>query len=377
MVEELIAEGVSPEDIVTYMMVTFGYPVEDAWLQVNTALGLPGDVLESVEDAEFEDDVDDDDEALVAAGFDESKVRRYEAGRREGGRFAPKDGTSTAVAQQEAEDQAAAAQAGEMSTEEMRRNEVMKYAVSNGVAETPAATQPGVVGNVKKMNVNATNPVYVGELDGTKVVVKPQSQLSATRLRNWVEPGFDLEREQAAAHVATLLREDTPSVAPNVLSYQVADVAPFGPSGVTPFVEGETLARMAVHSPGLVGKSIAPDIRRIRLYDGIIGNTDRHEGNVMIGPAQRVYAIDHGLAFPSVNQEDFTNLQGGALLTPLDDNERGALERLRPRLKADTVLPTLLTDDQIRAMDDRIGFMLDRGRLVSSTDWEQGLQNVE
>lgn len=429
MVEELIAEGVAPEDIELLLVSQFGLSPGDAFLAVQTAQGKPGDVLEEVEDAEYDDDADEED-GLTAAVFDPALHPRYESGRREGGRFAPKAGTSTAQAQAQAEDASAEAQhvdaeiaapdklgakveledkfinvggdfyeLGKLDDTELgmyadwadqvafdldndpeylgfaaNARQVMEQRAADRISM--AAVQPGVVGNVQPMNVNSMNPVFKGELDGQQVVVKPQKSLSGANVRTFVEPGFDLEREEAAAHVGQLLREDDPSVAPNVLPYTQHEVPGLGRSGVTPFVNGQTVALLETTFPDKVGGMIAPDIRKIRLYDAVIGNTDRHTGNIMVTyPSGQVFPIDHGLAFPSVNSEDWPALQGGPMVTELEPHERGALERLRPRLAADTKLPTLLTDEQIRAMDDRIGFMLHTNRIINTTDWQNGLED--
>lgn len=45
MVEEMIAEGMSPDEIVTVLEEQFGMTSGDAELLVDTALGGPGDLL--------------------------------------------------------------------------------------------------------------------------------------------------------------------------------------------------------------------------------------------------------------------------------------------------------------------------------------------
>lgn len=439
MVEELIAEGWAPDDIVALLVRDYGVSVGDAGLTVQTALGGPGDVLEVVEDWEYDDDEDDLGEDVVAAVtikvagldlfpvtaaamFDESKHPRFESGRREGGRFAPKAGTSTAAAQDQALEQAAKAQEGEPEAminpvidegrwlmignddrklAELSDAELVRYrswaeseSVRDGyytglvqaareegqrrdatmVRETGGA---GVVTGVRRMDVKATNPVYVGKLDGETVVLKPEMQLSPTRLRTNVEPGFDLEREKAAAHVASLMRESSPDVAPLVPDYRITDVEGYGRSGVSDYVRGETAAE--AHHRGdyqiqarLGGDQWDADMKNIRMFDGVIGNTDRHEGNLMIDLDGRLHAIDHGLAFPSGNREDWPNIQGGQLTVALSPVQRSSLEQMRPRLQADPVLPSLLTGDQMKAMDDRIGFMLAKNRLPKKDDWLYG-----
>jgi hypothetical protein len=467
MVEELIAEGMAPGDIETLLVGQFGMTPGDAQLLISTAQGGPGDVLDVVEDADVVAAMEDDEDLTAAGVFTPALHPRFEKGRREGGRFAPKDGTSTEEAQSQALDQAAAAEeavnvarpdpmaearrkerwelirGNQYELEQLSGAELADYItwanddvkaayaklpdnlfegegglLANPGKEVPALedyyqrnahleaarlvetqraqdvaymqkiseqpVQPGEVGRVSRMDLKSTNPVYVGELDGQKVVVKPENQLTATQLRTHVQTGFDLDREQAAAHVAGLIAADAPDVAVPVPAYRQMDVEGYGPSGVSDFVEGKTMAaayRDAAAKVKGTGEAPVPigkwgnDLENVRLYDGIIGNTDRHEGNLMIDPAGRIHAIDHGLAFPDVNQESWPNLQGGSSIVPLSDGQRGALERLQTRIGTDAVLPTLLTEQQIKATQERVAFMLDKGRLPVREDWMQGWGN--
>lgn len=377
MVEELIAEGYTVDQVIDIVMTDFGMSRPDARLYVQTSLGEPGDVLEVGVDDAYDRDVETTD--LTASVFVEQLHPRHPRGVREGGRFSPKQGTSTALATKQAEQAAEEAQkqddASPALSEEDRLLIQRDYAkIAERPDLLPVPEGAATVENISRMGIASTNPIYTGLLDGKDVVLKPEMQLSPVRLRTHVEPGYDLEREQAAAHVGAMMRDIAPTVAPNVLSYDVMETS-LGRTGVTPFIQGQSLAVRARVDPESVGAAIAPDIRRIRLYDGIIGNTDRHEGNVMIGPGMRVYPIDHGLAFPDENQEGSGNYQAPYMETPLETNEIRALETLYDRIPSDEVLPTLLTDGQIGAMRDRIAFMLYNGRIANAADWEKGFED--
>lgn len=262
---------------------------------------------------------------VQAAAWDESKHPRESAGRREGGRF---------------------------------------------------ARAAGPVMGVKRLGVTSVNGVFVGDLDGEKVIVKPQAGLTPDRLRDYVDPGRDLEREQAASIVANMLEEDAPTVAIPVPENRIMEAAGYGRSGVSEFINGETVAVLGNTQPARVGKGIAPAIRNVRLYDGIIGNTDRHDGNMVLDHAGTLHAIDHGLAFPSRNQTKWPAIQGAYMETELSPDERVALERVRPRIQSSPELAALLTPDELAATDARIGFMLDRNRLVTADDWQAGFGNA-
>lgn len=53
---------------------------------------------------------------------------------------------------------------------------------------------------------------------------------------------------------------------------------------------------------GTDGDSNHKDVEKIATLDFLIGNTDRHRGNLIRGEDGRVYAMDNGLAFPNRNR---------------------------------------------------------------------------
>ena len=91
MVEELIAEGHTLDDVERILVEVFGMSKGDAQLMVDTALGGDGDTEVTL--------LEPDGSELVAAGrFDETKIKRYgkgtkTSGKVKGGRFAPKAAT--------------------------------------------------------------------------------------------------------------------------------------------------------------------------------------------------------------------------------------------------------------------------------------------
>lgn len=84
MVAELIAEGMTPEEVVDLLVNEHGLASTDAIVMVETALGGPGDNI-----------VDDEGDENLTAAFDESKIVRHPkgthvSGKVGGGRFADK-----------------------------------------------------------------------------------------------------------------------------------------------------------------------------------------------------------------------------------------------------------------------------------------------
>ncbi len=62
MIEEMLAEGLTPAQIQQELVDGFGMTPGDAGLLIQTALGGPGDDLDATDELEleaFEDDVDD------------------------------------------------------------------------------------------------------------------------------------------------------------------------------------------------------------------------------------------------------------------------------------------------------------------------------
>jgi uncharacterized repeat protein (TIGR03843 family) len=108
----------------------------------------------------------------------------------------------------------------------------------------------------------------------------------------------------------------------------------------------------------------ADALRRLALFDAIINNADRKSGHCLVGSAQRLWAIDHGLTFHTeyklrtVLWEFGGEPIGQSLLDDLDD--------LRMQLVADDSdltqqLRLLLSDAERRAFLQRIKALIRQG----------------
>lgn len=234
---------------------------------------------------------------------------------------------------------------------------------------------PDTFTQVKRLDVRSTHPVYSADLNGQPVIVKPDVQLKQTQLRDWIAPGTDLQRELAAYRVAEHLRTVEPALAPRVPAYRIDDVPSLGRAGVSDRVEGPTVAQ----TDGIKGAA-ASDVRNGSLYDTIIGNLDRNEGNVIRG-SDGLHLIDHGLSFPSENIEQWPTLllndRAAALGTAeLTSQEVSLVDRLIAGEKTDglrTNLEGLLTEVEINAMYDRLEWLATQRRLPTKDDWRNGL----
>lgn len=226
------------------------------------------------------------------------------------------------------------------------------------------------------------NTTYKSDVDGTTVFVKPEGGMNGTSAgRPQVEGGRDLIHEQAAYAIAQRMGVPVPTTI-------VRDVPDHGPSlvirGIEKSVSGKTEA---------VGGYDAQDVHGIALFDSVIGNTDRHWGNVQLtkllpddanrknvaGELQaektrirRVWPIDHGLAWP--------NLEGGGRIGNFQAielaNGREALTRISKReirvlngLKAPEVEAELrqigLNDGEIARFRERLDRLTQYERIES------------
>jgi HK97 family phage portal protein len=262
-------------------------------------------------------------------------------------------------------------------------------------------------------------------------VVKTRSGLVGSRMRNNIEAGRDLEREKAAADVADLFRELDPRFAVLVPEYEIrsvreswsepdpgyvvddgstddegwGDLAPDpnlvvvrsrdeiprtrrereSEAGVSRFVNDSAVVpaerdlRLSMYvalddderPPRAIPRR---QLRNAALFDAVIGNQDRHHGNMIFrqqggfdGPYD-LWLIDNGLSFPEVNDRDYVNedIVGqvertfGSLALTDDEVEflRGFDESdLRDRFEG------LLSPEEISAMANRINVMIESGML--------------
>lgn len=147
------------------------------------------------------------------------------------------------------------------------------------------------------------NEVHQAVLDdGSRAIWKPQSGERPLD-PNGIEPqnvavGTYHQREAAASAVAHLLG--------------VEDIVPATVVHVDPVRGPGSLQSFASHAvtPNLSAPISRANAERMRMFDVVIGNSDRHEGNFLhvpraAGRAPGIVLIDHGLSFPSGKPEFF------------------------------------------------------------------------
>lgn len=207
--------------------------------------------------------------------------------------------------------------------------------------------------------INTTQPGIAGSVD---VVLKPQAGLhtgsgSSSPLRQGIPDGTDLEREMAANVMRRFLDDlvDTPRVA-------IRDVPGLGP---TLLLERRASVRASALETPLSERISAG------LFDSVIGNTDRHGGNLLVERVGRRYhliLIDHGLAFPEATPTwgNMAFLRGHRLRA----SDRRRLQRVvRQESDVRAQLAPLVGDDAVNELFRRVRFMLAEGRQLTPVDF--------
>lgn len=195
-------------------------------------------------------------------------------------------------------------------------------------------------GNLEVEGINpysGINPSYLGHANGTPVYIKPESGNHQD----------DIAKERAAFAVAhamgvpvphTVAREvhiptDLP-FAPSPEEYQEDS-----PSGTLHQIHrsGPQLAQVQAsvgghnlydsHEPEDVLNEYPERARQIALMDNVIGNIDRHMGNMVIGDDGELYPIDHGATFPE-GQYYPTGMAEALQGHPLTEDEMALLQRI-------------------------------------------------
>ena len=209
------------------------------------------------------------------------------------------------------------------------------------------------------------NPAYKVHIDGDgDAVVKPRPNDVDTIERVHhpsIPPYQDPEREAAGSVMARLMGIDTPVV-------------------VTRDVETQSLGESSVQQwrdfNKFRGGGTPAEQRSIGLFDVVIGNLDRHAGQVGIQADGKLLPYDHGLAFPSWVVDtsrgyDYEWLRNDIFSrqfynSPLRPDEVQLLEKLDTPEVRTALAATGLDQRAIDQMYHRISSMLTTGKFMST-----------
>jgi hypothetical protein len=210
---------------------------------------------------------------------------------------------------------------------------------------------------VDKKNLGGgVNGTFIVTLsNGVKAVWKPSANEDMSKLRNQLEEDHQARREAAA---------------------YLIDKAMGHIAGAPPTVQrklgGEDGALMAFVGDAMTANQRAvpagKDNDQLALFDNVIGNTDRHTGNLLVTNNGKLVPIDHGLAFPLQNNNQGYHNFYFSQTVKLDAGQKAALKGLidqRASLTKD--MKKLGLDAQaINAMFDRIQLMQKAGTTVGT-----------
>lgn len=148
------------------------------------------------------------------------------------------------------------------------------------------------------------NSSYVATLhDGSKAVFKPASGEVATGVtapvRTNIAAGTYYKREVASAKLAEQLgmKDMVPETVAVTHNGEIGSLQRWRPGGKLLFMEGDANGQL----PG-GARFDHESSERMRVFDYITGNSDRHAGNVIVDNSSgkpRPILIDHGLSFPN------------------------------------------------------------------------------
>lgn len=98
----------------------------------------------------------------------------------------------------------------------------------------------------------------------------------------------------------------------------------------------------------------------LAVFDVVVNNADRKGGHVLGTPSGRVFGVDHGVCFHSVDK--LRTVLWGWAQRPLEERDRELLRRLAGELDRDLggALAEHLTVPEVKAFADRVGRLLAR-----------------
>jgi SPP1 gp7 family putative phage head morphogenesis protein len=198
-----------------------------------------------------------------------------------------------------------------------------------------------------------------------------------------IPPGFDPERERAGWVMAQKFGLDSPTVVQRDVELHAP---PTVVSGVTEPIGDSSVQEWRNFRPW-TGGGTRQEKRNIGLFDVVVGNLDRHGGQLGMTPEGTLLAYDHGLAFPSwvVDTSGVASEYHGGFYewtrndvmarefygSTLTESEKTLLRSLdTPQVRSD-LQATGLDELAIERMYHRIESLLGTGRFMSIEEADQ------
>lgn len=215
---------------------------------------------------------------------------------------------------------------------------------------------------------------------GVTVTIKPENGQLAhadqTHIRDFVAGHNDIGRELAAQYINDKMGKwvDMPTAVertfPDDLKYNRARDPRYDPEELVPIGRALVLNWREGKPLGAMSRARMADVRKMALFDAIIGNTDRHAGNALIAPDGHMVAIDHGLAFPRAHTPAWGNFQAVARVfmeegPELHKDEIAALDNLIAQKSSIHLGKFGITAWEGRQMWARVDWMKKNGKLFT------------
>ena len=201
--------------------------------------------------------------------------------------------------------------------------------------------------------VDASNASLLCQLpDETKVIYKP----IAGERPLWDFPDGNLASREVAAYYLSEVGNF------KVVPKTVLRDGPFGLGAVQEWIEISEEADVIA-----TAQSHDSQIRNLALFDIVINNADRKFGHILIKSDQQVFGCDHGVSLHEENKLRTVIWQFAEL--DLTASERDQLSNLLNAIDRD-YLKNLLNANEIDAIFERVGFLLEDGRFATpSPNW--------
>jgi hypothetical protein len=196
--------------------------------------------------------------------------------------------------------------------------------------------------------VDASNASLFCQLsDETKVIYKP----IAGERPLWDFPDGNLASREVAAYYLSEVGNF------KVVPKTVLREGPFGLGAVQEWIEVSEDADVVA-----TAQSHDSQVRNLALFDIVINNADRKFGHILIQSDQQIYGCDHGVSLHQENKLRTVIWQFAELdLTPSEIDQLSNLINVIDR----EYLKKLLSEDEIEAIFERVGWLLKDGRFAA------------
>jgi hypothetical protein len=227
-----------------------------------------------------------------------------------------------------------------------QREAIQAQPVRAAPAATGAKTWIGQIGRIeqdlKAAEIVRFEDIGTGVTQPRRAYMKPESLLESFTWKP-LKPGmrrgyFESYKSEIAAYELDKLL--ALNMVPPVVEREIDGELGAAVMWVSPTTSVKQMGGRL--SPGRVP---GHEVRRMLLFDNLIGNPDRNAGNILVDGARNIILIDHSRAFVSKK-----NLQ--TKVERVDEKLWAAIQALTPEVLRRTLSP-LIGDDAVNAMIER------------------------